>query len=132
MSTVVVFRTRKTRFSPRSVYPRISVKRDIFVETGPGKGEENEKREKGGKKKILFNVSERGGIAQTECKSGKIRIAKQPKAILVAPENEKLATFFPVEQIGKSNAGIPINSTEFHPVSLLFARISRGYSKNRF
>lgn len=66
-------------------------------------------------KKILFNVSERGRIAQTECKSGKIRIAKQPKAILVAPENEKLATFFLVEQIGKSNAGIPINSTEFHP-----------------
>lgn len=73
-------------------------------ETRPGKGEENERKEK---KKILFNVSERGGIAQTECKSGKIRIAKQSKAILVAPENEKLATFFLVEQIGKSNARHP-------------------------
>lgn len=43
-------------------------------------------------------------ITQTECKSGKIRIAKRPKAILLASKRKTSNVL--VEQIGKANTSI--------------------------
>lgn len=97
--------------------------------------QENSRGEKKEKKNLIQRVERRKNCANRMQKRENPNCKTGEGDTCVAPENEKRATLFLVEQIGKSNAGIPINSTEFHPVSPLFARISlecRGCSKNRF